>query len=211
VRSGGVHPQHVKTTTREWLDGLRAFAVEHRIAKPLAAPSPDTAAAWAAERSILGAALATRLADLEPLRAARASSPGADPDPAVVLTTSAPGIVAAEAIIDGSPDLAALVGDRLVAVVELEYRRYCMRNPDDAHRHHVTLWNWVKTRVPEQRQAEFARHRLAPGEAWWLHREGVAGAGALDRRASHLWKWNGRHAALLEPFVVEFSVPRVGR
>jgi hypothetical protein len=200
----------MKTATRDWLDGLRAFAAEHRIAKPLATPASATAAAWAAERSILGAALATRLADLEPLRAARASLAGADPDPAVVLTTSPAGIVAAEAILEGSPDLAALVGDRLVAVTELEYRHWCMRHPDDDQLLHLTLWNWIKSHVPERRLAEFARHRLGSGESYWLHREGVAGAGALDRRASHLWKWNGRHAALLEPCVSEFSVPRVG-
>jgi hypothetical protein len=199
----------MNTLTRTWLDGLREFVAEHRRARPL----PEPAAAdpsWAAERAILGAALAPRIADLEALRTARSALAGADPDPAIVLTTSPAGIAAAEAMIATSPDLAALAGDRVVAVIELEYRRYCMRHPDDAHHHHLTLWNWVKTRVPERRQAEFARHRLGTGESYWLHREGVAGAGRLDRRASHLWKWNGRHAALLEPFIVEFTVPRVG-
>lgn len=200
----------MNTTTRAWLDGLRAFATNHRIATPLLAPSSATAAAWAAERSILGAALAPRLAEVESLRDARAAMTDADPDPAVVLSTSAPGIVAAAGLLDASPDLATLVGAKLVAVTELEYRRWCMRHPDDDHRRHVTLWNWIKSHVPERRRAEFARHRLGSGESFWLHREGIAGAGPLDRRASHLWKWNGRHAALLEPFVTEFSVPRVG-
>ena len=103
-------------------------------------------------------------------------------------------------------NLAAAEAWRIVPVTELEYRLWCIRHPDDDHRHHVNHWNWIKTRVPAQRHAEFARHPLGPGEAYWLHRVGTAGAGAADRRDCHLWRWNGRHAALLQAFVREGGV-----
>ena len=191
--------------TRRWLDGLRDFAAGHRATKPL--PAATDPAAWAAEQSILGASFATRLADVGAIRAARRDrGDGCDPDPALVLTTSAAGIEAATGLLASSRDLALLVDDRLAVVTELEYRLWCIATPDDGYQAHVNLWSWIKTRVPEQRWAEFARHPLAAGEAYWLHRTGIAGAGRLDRRDCHLWKWNGRHAALLEAFVVERTV-----
>jgi hypothetical protein len=48
------------STSRLWLDGLRVFAAEHRLGKPLREPA--TAVEGAAERMILAANLATVLA-----------------------------------------------------------------------------------------------------------------------------------------------------
>jgi hypothetical protein len=203
-----VHP-----TTRAWLDGLRDFAIDRRESAPRSVLSGDPAA-WNAERSILGAALAARLSEVERYRTARLQRPaardGLDPDPAIVVTTSAPGIAACAGLLTTAGDVALLVGDRIVAVTELEYRLWCIRHPDDGYLRHVNLWNWVKTRVPEQRRHEFSRHPLGPDEAYWLHRTGLAGAGPLDRRECHLWKWNGRHAALLQAFVAERRVGELG-
>jgi hypothetical protein len=192
-------------TTRTWLAGLRDFATEHRLRQPLA--ESTGAAARAAERMILAANLATALAGWETVRAVRrAGEPEIDPAPAVVITTSPGGIaVAAEQLATGSLPARSL-GTQAVAVTELEYRLWCIRHPDDGHRLHVNLWNWIKTSVPPQRHAEFARHPLREGEAYWLHRAGIAGAGSADRRDCHLWKWNGRHASLLEAFVTERGV-----
>jgi len=195
----------MRPTTRSWLDGLRDHAAEHRIRKPLAEPDPP--AARAAERMILASHLATVLAGwgqvLAVRRAHATGMPESDPDPAVVITTSAIGItVAEEQFATGSLPARDLAG-RAVAVTELEYRLWCIRHPDGEHLRHVNLWNWVKTSVPRERHAEFARHPLGPDEAYWLHRAGIAGAGTADRRDCHLWKWNGRHAALIKAFVSE--------
>lgn len=190
--------------TRDWLDGLRDFAAEHRLRKPLVEPAE--AAERAAERMILAAELATTLGGWEAVLSARRLPAGGDADPAIVITTSAVGIATvAEQLASGSPLLRALI-DRCLAVTELEYRLWCIRRPDEGHKVHVNLWNWIKKRVPSQRQAEFARHPLGPGEDYWLHRAGLAGAGPADRRDCHLWKWNGRHAALLEANVIERGV-----
>jgi hypothetical protein len=203
----------MNTATREWCGGLAAFAAERRSAQPSRPPDPPSVAA--AERAILAAHLVAWLEDWTAVMSGRAAwargSPGANPDAGVVLTTSPVGIAAAEELLAGGHPVAAAEVRRIVPVTELEYRLWCIRHPDDDHRHHINHWSWIKTRVPPQRHGEFTRHPLGPGEAYWLHRAGTAGAGAADRRDCHLWRWNGRHAALLEAFVREGGVSHLGR
>lgn len=189
---------------REWLAGLVAFAAEQRQRRP-ASPEADAAVAGA-ERAIIGASLAGRLADFDAARSARRCPGGPAAEPVVVVTTSAVGIEAVGGLLATEPAFAAVVGDRLAPVTELEYRLWCIRHPDPENRLHLNVWSWVKTEVPPKRWHEFAAFPLGEGETYWLHREGLAGAGALDRRASHLWKWNGRHAALLKAFIAERGV-----
>ncbi|MFM7243475.1 MAG: hypothetical protein ACKO40_04765 [Planctomycetaceae bacterium] len=195
--------------TRTWLDGLVEFAAIHRQQTPLALPGADCHA-WASERSILGASLAARLAELDAVRMARRSLSGVDDDPAVVVTTSAAGAAAVGDLLMPGSDIGLLAGGRVVPVTELEYRLWCIRHPDEAHLHHVNLWSWVKTSVPRQRWLEFAAWPLSDGDTYWIHREGLSGAGDLDRRASHLWRWDGRHASLLKAFITERAAPRLG-
>ncbi|MGB8851945.1 MAG: hypothetical protein WCC69_00075 [Pirellulales bacterium] len=196
--------------TQAWLHSLREFAATHRERKPLVVVTGDSPLQHA-ERAILATDLTHRLATLGDLLAARASTAWpdglvADPDPAIVITTSPIGIdVVAELLGSPAHGLRPLASS-VVAVTEVEYRLWCIRQPDDASRLHVNLWSWVKTSVPQQRWPEFARYPLGPGETYWLHRTGVSGAGAADARHCHLWKWNGRHAALLKAFIRELSV-----
>lgn len=201
----------MRSDTRAWLDGLRGFAAEQRRVRP---PGDDgtTAAAFAAERMILAARLTTLLTGIDALTEARRARVrtgrrGADPEAAIVLSTGPAGLAAAAEQVGPAGPFSGL-GSRLVAVTEREYRLWCIRMPDEAFDHHVNLWNWVKTRVPPERHAEFVRHPLAAGQSYWLHRAGVAGAGAADRHECHLWRWNGRHASLLEAFVTEGVIGR---
>ena len=196
--------------TRDWAAGLAAFVGDHRREHPVrGVESPQAATA---ERAILAAHLVSWLDDWVTLAEARrrwcAAVPGGvrDPDPVMVLTTSPAGIEAAESLLAGGHPVAAAERARIIPVTELEYRLWCIRHPDDGHERHVNHWTWVKTQVPPQREAEFARHPRAAGEAWWLHRTGTAGAGDADRRDCHLWRWNGVHAALVEPFIREGGV-----
>jgi hypothetical protein len=196
--------------TQAWLDGLREFAATHRERKPLADAVPNSPS-WSAERAILAADLSTRLATLGDLLAARASVArpdglGADPDPAIIITTSPIGIAVVGELLGSPTHGLRPLSSSVVAMTELEYRLWCIRQPDDASRRHVNLWSWVKTSVPKQRWPEFARYPLGPDEAYWLHRTGVSGAGTADARHCHLWKWNGRHAALLQAFIRERTV-----
>lgn len=192
----------------EWLAGLRDH-VEHarRTAGPAgptggAAPTP---AEQAAERMILTSSLVIWLENEWPtlLAARREGLPtGADADPAIVITTSPAGVSAvADTLVRGEPLMASLRG-QVVATTEREYREWTKTYPDPAHLSHVNHWTWVKTAVPEVRRQEFARHPLGAGETFWLHRTGTTGCG-LERRFSHLWKWNGRTASLIQPFIDE--------
>jgi hypothetical protein len=193
--------------THAWLEGLRETVAESRRT---AAPEDtiDPAAA-AAERMILAAHLATWIDDTPGLLAARRAwagrTPDADAEAAVVLTTSPRGVALAEEFLARGDPLTRDLRPRVCCATESEYRRWCMRHPDAGHLLHVNHWSWIKTSVPRQRDAEFARHPLHAGEHYWLHRTGTAGAGAADGRTAHLWKFTGRHAALLEAFVAERS------
>ena len=198
----------MRAATRDWCTGLAAFAADRRRAQPPRQPeSPPEAAA---ERMILATHLVAWLDDwtavMDSRREHARTRPDADDDPGVVLTTSALGIEVAEGLLAGGHPLAAAEAGRIVPVTELEYRLWCIRRPDDEYRWHVNHWSWIKTRVPTRRHAEFACFPLGPGEAYWLHRAGTAGAGAADRRDSHVWRWNGRHAALLRAFIHEGGV-----
>ena len=195
--------------TEAWLDGLRAAAAAARLG---GSEEGRPAAAFAAERALLAANLVlwfdTELPGLLAERAAEAAAGGrridqrADPEPAIVLTTTMAGCAAAADLLDRDDPLMRELRKRCVCVTELEYRRWCMRHPDDDYRLHIAHWSWMKTRVPPQWWPRFARWPLSPGDSYWLHRTGTAGAGP-ERRSSHLWRWNGTTVALLKSFIDE--------
>jgi len=197
--------------TRDWLNGLREFADAHRAAEASPATDSDDHAT-AAERMIIGSHLATRLPEIDRLVEARRTwidSTGrtaADPDPALVVTTSTAGMAALAEWLDAGNPWTPMLTARLAVVSELEYRLWCIRHPDEDACLHVNLWSWVKTNMPRQRWPEFARHPLGLGEVYWLHRTGIRGCGANDGRQASLWKFNGRHATLLEARVAEHRV-----
>lgn len=188
---------------REWLDGLRQYAGSAPSAADDPARSdPGAAAVHAAERAVLAAALVSWIdTELPGLLAERAVS-GGDAEPAIVLTTTPAGCAAAADVLDRDDPLMRQWRERSTWVTEKIYRLWCIRHPDPDHRLHVNHWSWIKTRVPPQREAAFARFPLGPGESYWLHRTGTSGAGR-ERRFCHLWKWNGRTASLVRPFIDE--------
>lgn len=199
----------MRDETRDWLEGLRGSVADRRVATDDTGPARQREET-AAVRMILAAHLASWVDEqdawLGARRAFATTSADIDPEPAIVLTTSAAAIGDAEATF-----AAGALGPRVAVVTELEYRRWCMRRPDDAHRLHVTHWNWVKTRLPTKRAAEFRRHAVGAGEVLWLHRTGTEGGGDADRRDSHLWRWTGSHAVPVEAFVAEEGLSRFMR
>lgn len=202
--------QPMTPESQAWIEGLRAHATAARSDGREDGP----AAAFAAERALLAAHLVAwfdtelpgLLADREADASAGVQSAGSmtnpepDPEPAIVITTTAAGCAAAAELLDREDPLTRQLRDRFACVTELEYRQWCMRHPDDDYRLHIAHWSWMKTRVPPQWGPKLAQWPIHAGEAYWLHRTGTAGAGR-ERRASHLWKWNGTIAAILKPFV----------
>lgn len=194
--------------TKAWLEGLREHAATARRGGSDDGTPPS---AFNAERALLASHLVvwldTEVPGLLAERAAEAKAGLAagteiDPEPAIVLTTTAAGVAAAADLLERDDPLMRQLRERFACVTELEYRRFCMRRPDDDYRLHIAHWSWMKTRVPAQWRPRFARWPIHAGETYWLHRTGTAGAGA-ERRSSHLWKWNGSTAAILKPFVDE--------
>lgn len=196
--------------TEAWLAGVREFVATRRRTHPVVPPAGSSAAVEA-ERGLLRTDLGRRLTTLDALLRWRSVGvrAGLDPDPAVLITTSFAGLAAAADIL-ATDAVAGVDVRRIVPLTELEYRLWCMRAPDEFFARHLTVWSWIKTRVPPARHREFVRHPLAAGEAYWLHRTGIAGAGAADTRECQLWKWDGRRATLLEPAVRERAVGPLG-
>jgi len=95
-------------------------------------------------------------------------------------------------------------------VREADYRLWLRRNPDSQYRWHINHWNWIKTTVPQQRWSEYQQFPLRSDECYWLHRTGTSGAGPIDRRFCHLWKFDGTVAVLLKAFVSETGVNELG-
>lgn len=198
--------------SRDWLTGLREFAAAERLKRQPVRPDESHSPSWASQRAVLAAHLAAWLdAELQPTLESRrrfaAGVPGADPDAAIVLTTSPAGLAAAEDVLgrrDPLLDPLQAEWNRSIAVVrEVEYRLWCIRHPDPDHLSHFNHWSWIKVDVPRQRWAEFARFPVADHESYWLHRTGTSGVGESDTRACHLWKWNGTTVAMLQPFFPE--------
>lgn len=195
--------------TRAWLDGLRAFAGDAAPppgdpARPPADPvsPPAERAMLAAERAVVAAELVSWIdTALAGMLAERAAA-GGSPEPAIVLTTTSAGFAAAADVLGRDDPLMEQWRERFACVSEKHYRLWCIKHPDPDHRLHMNHWSWIKTRVPPQRQAAFGRFPLAPGEDHWLHRTGTVGAGR-ERRFCHLWRWNGRTASLVKPFIDE--------
>ena len=192
-----------------WVEGLRAHASAARIG---GRRDERPAVEIAAERALLAAHLVAWVdTDLPGLLAEREGGPPAggraaggciDPEPAIVITTTAAGCAAAAELLDRDDPLVRQLRDRFACVTELEYRQWCMQQPDDDYRLHIAHWSWMKTRVPPQWWPKLTQWPINAGESYWLHRTGTAGAGR-ERRSSHLWKWNGTIAAILKPFVDE--------
>jgi hypothetical protein len=193
---------HMTNASQVWLAGLLAHTA---AARPQAGGGESSSAAFAAERCLLAAQLVVWLdTELAGLLAERSATcePGSDPEPAIVLTTTTAGLAAAADLLNRDDPLMRQWREQFACVTELEYRRWCMLHPDHDYRRHIAHWSWMKTRVPPRWWPRFARWPLNTGECYWLHRTGTAGAGE-DRRASHLWKWNGTTASLLKAFVDE--------
>jgi len=204
----GVRPRDavpMTPETEDWLERLRAHAAAHSGVDRDERP----AAAFAAERALLATSLVAWFdTELPALLAERAAAAAGnrpdgmeiDPEPAIVLTTTAAGCDAAADFFGRNDPFVRQMAERFACVTELEYRRFCMRHPDDDYRLHIAHWSWMKTRVPQPWWPKLAQWPIQAGESYWLHRTGTVGAGR-ERRSTHLWKWNGATATILKPFV----------
>ncbi len=187
--------------TAAWREGLLAFLADDRT-RPRHRSTPDPAPAVTAEATrvvaeSVGAWLTEKLTrQLDHRRQWAADVPGLDPDPAILLTTTPLGLATAEECVADDPR-------GIICLLEVEYRRWCRIEPDEALQHHVAAWNWVKTTLPSVRQADFPAHPLKAGEQYWLHRTGIAGTTAEELRNTALLAFDGTHSRMLAASTVE--------
>lgn len=113
-----------------------------------------------------------------------------------VFASDAPGVVAAEDIVD--PD-----SDRAVVVTKDEWRAWLDAPGTDADptfQHHYEHWSvWHR-----DFQASWNLPDDEPGE-FWVHEEGFALADRAGRGARHLWTWDGEELELFEQDVDQWT------
>ena len=113
--------------TEAWLEGLRAAAAA-RPRPPRGSDSPP--AVLTAERAVLAAHLVAWLdTELPGLLAERAAT--LDPaavEPAIVLTTTAAGLAAADDVLGRDDPIVRQWRHRFACVTELDYRLWCKRH-----------------------------------------------------------------------------------
>ena len=104
-----------------------------------------------------------------------------------IFTSARPGLTAASKILVEQPlSFTSLYPD--------EYRQWIHMHPDKNFRLHIHLWS----HVVESLHIDKDLYSLDRNEQYWLHTEGMLCGHKFGRGAEHLWKWDGRKAALLK-------------
>jgi hypothetical protein len=183
----------MKDEGKKWFEGLRRFADECRKKAPLAERT-SLSPAEEVQCRIIGGSLIGWLQKFGPRllqeRAVLATLQDWEKDPFVVFTSEQPGLVAANEILEESPPtIAFLYPD--------EFTRWTRRHPDTDYRWHVHTWSFFAALDADTAQRA-AKHPLAAGETYWLHKEGTMCGPLFGRGGDHLWKWDGSEPALIE-------------
>lgn len=195
----------MRPAARDWLNRLRRFSTEHRLSRPQRpepvpvetgtglSPSAGASLAAATQAQILAAhAVAWGIPTLSRLAATL-------PEGAIVVTTSPPGLTAWSDLISRLP---APIAERVAVATEIEYRGWCMRSPDEAHRLHAVVWSWIKAPLPPQRRPDFAAFPIAESADYWVLRYGHTTADEGGHTAD-LFSWDGAVATRLATGITE--------
>ena len=112
--------------------------------------------------------------------------------PAIVFTSTAPGLVAAKQILDPRPaSIFYFFADAFTS--------FLSRHPDPTFQWHVVYSSHFTEQLdPDTLARAVAKHKLRSTERFWLHRESSMLGQLFGRGGDHLWKWNGRKPTLLE-------------
>lgn len=177
----------------KWFAELRAFVTECRAKRPLIARE-ELSHAEEIQCRIIGGSLISWLQKYGPHllqeRVMLADLEGWEKDPFVVFTSEQPGLVAAREILEEGPS-------SIVFLYPKEFTQWLKKHPDQNFRWHVHTWSFFCPLDADSLQ-KAQKYPLAPGESYWLHREGTMCGPLFGRGGDHLWKWNGREAILLE-------------
>jgi hypothetical protein len=123
-------------------------------------------------------------------RSVLAKLKGWESDPFIVFTSEQPGLIAANEILDRK-------SSQIAFLYPAEFTRVTKIRPDAEYQWHVHTWSYFTTLDADTLQRA-AKYPLAPGETYWLHKEGTMCGQLFGRGGDHLWKWNGKKPELLE-------------
>ena len=177
----------------DWFEDLILDVREFRRSHPLAAR--DTLSlAEEMQCRIIGGSLIGWLQKYGPRfiqeRSVLAKLKGWERDPFIVFTSEQPGLIAANEILDGK-------SFQIAFLYPAEFTRVTKIRPDADYQWHVHTWSYFTTLDADTLQRA-AKYPLAPGETYWLHKEGTMCGQLFGRGGDHLWKWNGKEPELLE-------------
>ena len=117
---------------------------------------------------------------------------GVESDPAIVLTSTIPGLIAAKQILDPRPASIFFFSPEAFA-------SFLAHHPDNTFRWHVVYSSFFSDQLETDLLARAcSKYKLRPSETFWIHRESTMVARLFGRGGDHLWKWNGRKMTLLE-------------
>ncbi|MEP6673173.1 MAG: hypothetical protein ABJF10_28750 [Chthoniobacter sp.] len=117
---------------------------------------------------------------------------GIESDPAMILLSEGPGLVALNTIFKKpSPNTFFLTPESFDSFLE--------DHPDETHRWHVVfLCAFTPDLEPRVLSLAEAKYPLAEREQYWVHHETTALAPLFVRGCQHLWKLSGEEMILLE-------------
>ena len=179
----------------EWTAELRKHIAECRAKRPLT-PRKSLSAAEEWRCRLVGGALMRWMKETGPRflqeRSVMCKTLGIDPEPFIAFTSDAPGLAAANQVIGAD-------NPRADFLFEDEFQSCPARLTDPGYKWHIHFWSYVSPTLDPKVEAEArARHPIADGCVYWLHREGTLWAANAGRGADHLWKWDGEKPELLE-------------
>ncbi len=182
-------------TVNEWATDLREEITQYRSESPL----PDRASLSHADEQrcrIIGGAFIAWLENHGPHflqeRSMMAHMLQVDPEPFIVFTSDAPGLVAAQEILGN--DL-----ERIAFMFEHEYAASPTVTSDPKFVYHVHYWSAFRQALESSVEEEARRTFPIPEDAsYWQHSEGTMWAVNCGLGVEHLWQWDGQSPELLE-------------
>ncbi len=179
----------------EWANSLREEIAQHRSESPL----PDRASLSHVDEQrcrIVGGAFIAWLENYGPHflqeRSMMAHMLQVDPEPFIVFTSDAPGLVAAQEIIGND-------NERVTFMFEHEYESSPTVADDPTFACHVHFWSAFKDGVESSIEEEAKSKFPIPVDcSYWQHSEGTLWGVNCGRGVDHLWQWDGQKPELLE-------------
>lgn len=181
---------------QEWISELRSHVDKLRDHHPLPdRQSLDPVEEW--QCRIIGGALLNWLREIGPNflqeRQVMCGLLGIEPDPLVVFTSTAPGLIAATQIITSEIESVVFLKDE-------EFATWSRQHSDNEYRWHVHFWSYFAPRPNQEFLAQCQEQYPLDDETetYWQHVEGTMWGQQAGRGADHLWKWDGKEPLLLE-------------